>query len=912
MLLIVPFVLQIFGTVGLTGYLSLRNGQEAVNELSGRLRSEVSGRIDQHLDSYMKIPHKTLQVTSDAIDMELINLHDREKLGLFLWRKLKSFDVGYILLGFETGDYIATGYLFGDDRITIDELSPEKYSGSSHLYSWATDTQGNRIKIIQDNGEFIAKKEGWYEGAVKQKETVWSPVYNWLVAPFNLSIAVSRPIYNQDKKLVGVIAAEQRLSQISDFLRHLKVSPSGKTFILERNGLLIGSSVDEQPFTVVNDKPKRLKASDSKDPLIQATAQYLMAQFGDLSKIQGIQQLEFSLNGKRQFVQVTPWKDDAGLDWLMVVALPESDFMDRINANTRMTVLLCLLALGLAIVSGVYTSRWITQPILELSRASEAIADGKLNQNVREPWVKELSVLSQAFNLMAQQLRESFTTLARTNEELELRVGERTAELKQAMESADIANRAKSEFLANMSHELRTPLNGILGYAQILQRSKGITEKEQKGVGIINQCASHLLTLINDVLDLSKIEAQKMELHPVEFHFPAFLQGVAEICRIKAEQKGIEFRYQLDDELPIAVQADEKRLRQVLINLLGNAIKFTEKGKVTFTVKSQKLDRSQSEANLTYPIRFQVEDTGVGIANEDISKIFLPFEQVGSIKKQSEGTGLGLAITQKIVQMMNSTLEVKSAPGQGSTFWFDVSFLEAQELLNTSKTNQHDSIIGFSGQKHKILIVDDRWENRSVIVNLLEPIGFEVLEAEHGKDGLDKTVKFKPDLLITDIVMPVMDGYEMIKHLRQSNPFCNIPIIASSASVFDSDQRKALDVGANEFLPKPIQINHLLDTLEKLLKLEWIHEKKIQNEQRNNNLQVKDDALQIVLPSSEDLALLYELSRKGLVNDLLLELGRIETLNPEFVPFVQQLRSLAKSFKLKQVRAYIEQHLQVD
>jgi signal transduction histidine kinase/CheY-like chemotaxis protein len=511
---------------------------------------------------------------------------------------------------------------------------------------------------------------------------------------------------------------------------------------------------------------------------------------------------------------------------------------------------------------------------------------------------------------MAQQLRESFTALENTNEQLELRVQERTNELIEAKEAADTANQAKSEFLANMSHELRTPLNGILGYAQILQQSRNIPQKEKKGVEIINQCGSHLLTLINDVLDLSKIEARKMELHPVEFHFPSFLQGVVEICRIKAEQKGINFFYQADSSLPIGIQADEKLLRQVLINLLSNAIKFTEQGDVTFSVKTQKLDLSKNEGKSIHRLRFQVKDTGVGISREDIEKIFLPFEQVGDVKKQAEGTGLGLAITYKIVALMGGDLQVESQPGEGSVFWFEVELRETTSWIEIAQLSHQGKILGFEGEKQKILVVDDRWENRSVVINLLEPLGFEMLEAENGQEGLERATQWLPNLIITDLSMPVMDGYEMLQQLRQLPQLTDVPVIVSSASVFASDKQKSLDAGANDFLPKPVQADSLLTSLQKYLKLEWIYEESPETEEKSKITLTQVDDIEISPPSPEDLALLHDLSRKGLINNLLEEIDRIEKLDTKFIPFTQKIRQFSQGFQLRQIRSFIEQYLQ--
>lgn len=472
--------------------------------------------------------------------------------------------------------------------------------------------------------------------------------------------------------------------------------------------------------------------------------------------------------------------------------------------------------------------------------------------------------------------------------------------LSNAKEAAEAANRSKSLFLANMSHELRTPLNAILGYAQILRQEKGVSEQQVKGLDTINSSGRHLLQLINDLLDLSKIESGRMELSLADFHLSGFLLNITDMMEVKAKEKQIDFQYEYDSALPIGIVADEKKLRQILLNILGNALKFTDSGRIEFTVCSLS-DSYGTQTNPKYDsIRFKIKDTGPGIPHDQQKDIFLPFQQDQKGIHAAEGTGLGLSISRKLVRMMGGELYVQSSPGNGSVFWFEIEVEKIEAFDQVPVIPRFGRVIGYQGQRRTILVVDDNADNRSVLMNMLQPLGFQLHEAVNGKECCMLCEKLVPDLILLDLQMPVMDGFETTRRIRGMDIPQQPIIFAVTASVFENARLEAFKVGVNDFLDKPIETERLLNAINTHLKLVWSYE----TEEETATFVKREEGSQpqkMLSADSSEVATLKTLARMGNAKKILNELDRIDGLDSGYSKLTKQIRQLVKQYQFSKI-----------
>jgi signal transduction histidine kinase/CheY-like chemotaxis protein len=459
-----------------------------------------------------------------------------------------------------------------------------------------------------------------------------------------------------------------------------------------------------------------------------------------------------------------------------------------------------VISLFLLILISKWSGMGLLVPLRELQRNVMLTAQGDFTHATPVRDTDEIGELTENFNSMIASLRESDA-------------------LRIEKEAAVTANREKSAFLANMSHELRTPLNAILGFAQLVDRSGTLDPEQRENIGTITRSATQLLALINDILDMSKIEAGRVELNPSAFDLRGMLGDLESMFSLRAREKDLTLVFDLAPEMPRFVFSDEGKLRQVLVNLLGNALKFTERGGATLRVRSR--DESSGDARLF----FEVEDTGIGIAEKEIGSLFEPFVQSRNVTGMQEGTGLGLSICRKYVTLLRGAISARSQPGKGSVFSFDVRVGSANEA-QVAPVRPRRRVTGLApGQPvYRILIAEDRDSNRELLTKLLSPLGFDVRGVTNGAECVSMWETWEPHLVWMDMRMPVMDGYEATRRIKASVRGQATVIIALTASAFDSDRKLILSEGCDDFVRKPFVEEEIYEKLEKHLGVTFLQE----------------------------------------------------------------------------------------
>ncbi len=803
--IIVSFILLLIAIFGISGYFVYVNWLGSVEQTTNKILENVGERVYRQIDRFVDIPLYINNHNVLLIQRNIVDLADDRNRDLFFANQIKTAQQD--VYSFTYG--AANGYFFGARRNPQNEIEIYKNNaetaGKNRYYKANPDLSTGAF--VMETARFDPRSRDWYQAAKVGRGPVFSPVYAHFVMN-DLAFSAAEPVYAPSGALLGVVGTHVTLSRLNRYLQMIAADYDGVVYVVEADsGYLVANSHEQANYRKTGTQGiERIKVEQIAEPaIVRAYLEWRDRQMRGFAD-------------QQWFVKAQPY-EKMGLNWLIIAAVPQEPYMAPLMQGIYYSLLLTLIVIFLASFLYVKSTNVVLEPIQSLIQTTVRFTAGEFSERAAVFRDDEIGILSRAFNNMADEICQLINSL-------ESKIKERTSELeqmnqlaRQAQMDAQAANEVKGTFLANMSHELRTPLNAILGYSELLQGDAELSRKNREVLGTIHRSGLHMLTLINDVLDIAKIESKKMTLSYTSFDLAGQLDDVTNMLKVRADAKQIGFVVTGRDNLPRYVIGDAVKLRVVLINLIGNAIKFTEQGAVSVDFSAT----AAQPGRVLFAVA--VEDTGSGIGQAEQEKLFQFFSQTESGRLSQSGTGLGLAISQEYVRMMGGEIHVSSQVAVGSRFSFEISLaIAADEAEDITATTQR--VVGLKPGRNtpRILVAEDTEDSRTLLIKQLTAIGLQVLTAADGQEAVDQFVRHQPDLIWMDLRMPVLDGREATRRIKATVQGARTKIIAVSAHAFESEQESLREAGFDGFVAKPYQAAELYQLMAELLGLEYIYE----------------------------------------------------------------------------------------
>jgi signal transduction histidine kinase/CheY-like chemotaxis protein/HPt (histidine-containing phosphotransfer) domain-containing protein len=802
----------------LVAWTMTRAGSHAVDELAGKILTQVAALVQTGTEAHLRQAHDVLngllpERPAEA-DMQRARAWLRtpgqyEAMAFALARQ--SPDVSIVHFGNLRGEYLGVEASTRETHVAV--RKPDGVGRSFYLAA----QPGDRSRPVDTEGRnFEPRSTGWYAGALVAKDRVFSPV-QVSAARKQLVVTLSQPVFDADGGAAGVIATELHLQSLADMLRTQRISARGAAFVVDEKGALVASSAGDALFQEAQGRTERRSPRDSANAVIRASFGALEAVWAHRSQDSvatntALQRLPQA--GDALLMVQRPFGEALGLRWTLVVAAPESDFTADINRALKVSLGVMAGLILLATLLAFLVAHGIGRRLRRLSAAAEQLGRAEVPVIEDRTRIREVHQLSRVLHDSAEQLQTyrrqvqaDAQALQQANETLEARVEQRTAQLAASREEALAAARAKAAFLATMSHEIRTPLNGVVGMSTLLAET-ALDAEQRDYLQTIRLSSDQLLAVINDILDFSKIESGKLELEVEPVSVRGAVEEACDIAAPRAREKGLELIIDIPETgpaaVPAAIEGDVTRLRQVLINLINNAVKFTSAGEVAVHARMLSSDDGQSRCVL----EFRVTDSGIGIPPGRVDSLFEAFTQVdASTTRKYGGTGLGLAICKRLVDLMGGQIGVESEPGRGSTFWFTIAapVTELAQSFTPADAGMLKAI--------RTLVVDDHATNVRILSRQLQLWGMEVASAESGAQALAwlEQAGEPPDVIVTDMHMPEMDGVALARAIKDNPRWRTIPLILLSSGFMPAGDENAQLFHAR--LLKPARQNQLFETI---------------------------------------------------------------------------------------------------